>query len=405
MSDLREIIISITNRCNSFCRMCDIPKEEKEELFASQWKEVIKDAGSMGASTVVFSGGEPLLRKDIFELISFVRNNRMIACVTSNGSLINETCATKLSSSGIGVVNISLEGPKKIHDYLRGEGSFEKAILALKNLRKRNIESTIAMMVSHYNYRYLTDIVKLAEEYGVTTIKFQPFSSIFIKDKSRETEFFISKKEKGDLDSTIKEVVSRCDRCGIATNPIAYLEKISSYLSKDFYSPNGSCGVLRSSCPINPDGEIYPCWILSGRDSVVGNVKEKRLLELWGSKKHDSIRKKIESKGCPGCMMSCYDAAFGSNSVKEKIVANMGRLKKQGLVRYLRKWMKRLAFYAAYRGGLKDFLRRVKKFFIKKKLNYSTPDIDREKIRKELIEVEKAKGLLKEELNFTLQQR
>ena len=402
MSDLREIIISITNRCNSFCRMCDIPKGEKEELSASQWKEVIKDAGSMGASTVVFSGGEPLLRKDIFELISFVRNNRMVACVTSNGSLISEAVAANLLSSGVGVVNISIEGPKKIHDYLRGEGSLEKALLALKNLRKKNIETTIATMVSRDNYKYLGDIVRFAEEYGVTTIKFQPFSSIFIKDKSREAEFFVSKREKRALDSIIKEVISHCDRRGIATNPVAYLGKISSYLNRSFYSHNGSCGALRSSCPINPDGEIFPCWILSGRDSVVGNVKEKRLSELWDSKKHDSIRKKIEGNGCPGCMMSCYDGGFGSNSVKERIGINIGRLRRQGLAGYIKKWIKRLTFYAAYRGGPKDFLRRFKKFFMRKKLSFPAPDIDREKIKKELAEIEKVKDLLKEGLNFTL---
>ena len=384
------------------CMMCDIPKGEKEELPASQWKEVIKDAGFMGASTVVFSGGEPLLRKDIFELISFVSNNRMTACVTSNGYLISEAVAADLSSSGVGVVNISIEGPKEIHDHLRGKGSFEKAVLALKNLKKRGVESTIAMMVSRHNYRYLNDIVRLAEEFGVTTIKFQPFSGIFIKDKSREDGFFISNKEKKVLDSIVKEVVSRCDRRGIATNPAAYLEKIPSYLTKGFLDYNGSCGALRSSCPVNPDGEIYPCWVLSGKDSVVGNVKEKRFSEIWGSRKHDSIIKKIESKGCPGCMMSCYDATFGSNSVKRKIIINAGRLKKQGVAGYFKQWMKRFAFYAAYRGGLKDILRRFKKLFTKKKLSCPAPGIDREKIRKKLSEVEKAKDLLKEELNFTL---
>lgn len=73
MLNLKEIIFSITNRCNLRCKMCDIPYGEIEELSTEQWMGVIKDASRLGAQTVVFSGGEPLLREDIFELISFTK--------------------------------------------------------------------------------------------------------------------------------------------------------------------------------------------------------------------------------------------------------------------------------------------------------------------------------------------
>ena len=90
MPNPREIIISITNRCNLKCKMCDIPKNKIGELSTAQWKQVIKDAAASGARAIVFSGGEPLLREDIFELIDFTKNNSLGACLTSNGYLINE---------------------------------------------------------------------------------------------------------------------------------------------------------------------------------------------------------------------------------------------------------------------------------------------------------------------------
>ena len=99
--------------------MCQIPQESTEELSTAQWKKAIEDISSLGVQTVVFSGGEPLLREDIFELISFTRNHHMNACLTSNGYLINKDVAFKLFRSGINVVNISIEGYKKANDYLR----------------------------------------------------------------------------------------------------------------------------------------------------------------------------------------------------------------------------------------------------------------------------------------------
>ncbi len=396
----KEIIISITNRCNFKCRMCDIPRNKIEELSTTQWKQVIKDVVSCGARAIVFSGGEPLLREDIFELVSFAKNNSMGACLTSNGYLLNKEAAYKLRQAGIDVVNISIEGPKHIHDYLRGKGMYEKAIFALENLRRHKIEATIATMVSRYNYKYLPTIVELARQYGVTTIKFQPFSKIFLSNRQDGNGFLIPFYEIKKLTLIIKDVIGLSNQYAIAINPSGYLEMMPFYLGRQYIGSNNGCAALENSCPINCNGDIYPCWVVAGQDALIGNVKENSFLNIWGSKRQRAIVEKIKKEGCPGCMMSCYDENFGKESIERRIVMRARQLQKNGIgaviQSFLKRWIKRLKFYGSYRGSFKETIRRLKGLFRKEKLlkvKISTEETDRA-----LQEIDTVREMFEEEM-------
>lgn len=403
MDKLKEVIISITNRCNSSCIMCDIPKESCNELTTSSWKKMIDGSFSLGAENIVFSGGEPLLREDIYELIAYTKNKGMGACIASNGLLVDDKAASDLCKSGVNVVNISVEGPEEIHNFLRGAGSYKKVISALDNLRKYNIETTVAATVSRYNYRFLKYIVGLAKSKGVTTIKFQPFNNLFIKDKSRGKNFLISKNESFELELIIREVISLCDDYGIATNPDAYLKNIPLYLNKKI-TKNAACNSLWTSCPINSNGEIYPCWVLTGKKYLIGNIKDNNITDLWGSEYHDNIRGKIAANGCVGCMMSCYDESFGKDGIDKKISVNINKIKTRGIVNYLKlakkRWVKRIKFYLAYRGSFLLFMERVKSFLFRKKecINNLRHENNKEEIKRILGEINIVKQMLENEI-------
>lgn len=401
MPNPAEIIISITNRCNLKCKMCDIPRNRIDELSTSYWKQTIKDAASCGARAIVFSGGEPLLREDIFELISFTKDNALSPCLTSNGYLIQDGIAQKLRESGIDVVNISIEGPRNVHDYLRGKGMFEKATAALENLRKFKIESTIATMVSRYNYKYLPSIIELAKQHGATTIKFQPFSRIFLNDKQGSRDFLLSGSEIKEFAQILEDVIGLSTNHAITTNPRGYLEMMPSYLSKKHIDMSKGCSALENSCPINCNGDIYPCWVLSDKDNLIGNIKENSFLSLWGSQKHQLIIKRIKEKGCCGCMMSCYDDNFGRDTIDRRISLSMKRLQKKGVRQYalgiFKKWLRRIRFYSSYRGTLKGIAVRFQGLLSRKrKLELK---LNQEEVVNALKEIELARRILEEELN------
>jgi MoaA/NifB/PqqE/SkfB family radical SAM enzyme len=367
--------------------MCQIPEAvDKQEISTACAKEFIRDAVNLNPASLVFSGGEPLLRNDIFELISFTNSFRVNTCLTSNGTLIDDAIARKLASSGIGVVNISIDGPMEIHDSLRGKGAFEKAVCALENLKKHKIESTIATIVCRQNYKYLSFVVGLAQRFGVTTVKFQPFSDIFLLDKQKGKDFFVSAKERNEIQAKVEEVQKLSNKFSIAINPAGYLRHLPDYLTgcSSFTAPI-SCQALWRSCPISSEGDVHPCWVLS--DSIIGNIKSSKLSEIWNSRAHQDLRKEILSKGCPPCFMSCYDYNFGDEPFSAKVLLKVHKLKKKSF--YKR------SFNRSFQHSGYLFKKIANRLFRQPKKTQSEIQTERESA---LFEINLAKELLQEKI-------
>ncbi len=404
---LKDLIISITNRCNLRCRMCDIPLATAEELETRIWERVIQDAASLGATTVVFSGGEPLLREDLCELISFAKKKKMMACITSNGILLDEKRAHELLRAGVDVVNISIEGPREVHDHFRGKGNFDRALLAIKNLNKYGVECTIATVVTAKNFEHLPYIVELAKQHGVTTFKLQPFNRLFLDSSKQGDEFFLSEKDAPAFEKAIKKGAELCREYGISTNPVKYLNEMSRHLIRTHTHSQRNCPALYSSCPVNAQGEVYPCWALSGQVYVVGSVKENSLTSIWTSTKRAEIIEMIQKKGCQSCLMSCYDDNFGKQNLNVKISNHLGQLRHIGPKGYifaqLKQWRKRWAFYASWRGDAASALRRVKAKLTKKIKTIPGGDKNEEALSKTLEEMKCIKQLFEKEIKNTQQ--
>ncbi len=341
---LREIIISVTNKCNLRCTMCQIPYKRDDEMSTEELKALITDSKKLNPRRIVFSGGEPLLRKDIFELISFTDQHKINTCLTSNGTIIDNEIAKRLATAGVGVVNISIEGPQEVHDSLRGQGSFKKSIEALGHLSKCNIETTIATVVCRENYNSLPFVMELAHQFGVTTVKFQPFSEIFLVNKDIKRDFYISPLAIGEVKRSIKAAAELSKTYKITLNPNSYLDNIPGYLCGLWKrrSRNG-CSAIHSSCPISAKGDVYLCWTLS--DKVLGNARKSRLYDIWNSPEHQRQRQLISKKGCSGCLMSCYDYNLGNYGLRHTLYFKARKLRK---ARFYKRQYYRLYQYSIY---------------------------------------------------------
>ena len=377
MAKIKEVICSITNRCNLKCKMCDIPLNHDRELSTDKWKKVIEDSAFSGAQTMVFSGGEPLIRDDIIELIEFSKKNHMNVCLTSNGVLITDEIACELKEAGVDVVNISIEGPQEKHDFLRGAGSFKKAVSALENLKKHSIETTVATVISKYNYEQLGFIVDLAKKHYATTIRFQPFSTIFMSETDKKSFFLVDPEEKEKVFSGIQGAIDRCQCNKLATNSIDYMKKAGNYLLSGVNTRRNGCAALWMSAPINEKGEVFPCWVLASQEYLIGTVERDNFAEIWGSKKHQAIIDKILKDGCPGCVMSCYDHEFKNRGLKKIVIEKIEKAKTphsykraidKGIKFFKRKSNRmriRMQYYATYRGEKRRLLKRKAKNLLK----------------------------------------
>lgn len=151
------IMLSVTNRCQCACARCAVNggTEAGPELTGAEIKKLLAEAAALGAREVSFFGGEPLLRVDLAELISFARGLGLRAAMNSNGLLLDEAAAEKLAAAGLSIAGISLDDPSpEVHDRERGvPGLWEKAAAGARALIKHGVPVDISFCANKERLR------------------------------------------------------------------------------------------------------------------------------------------------------------------------------------------------------------------------------------------------------------
>ena len=165
-----QVVWDVTYACNLKCKHCyaTAGKIWKDELTTKEAKYAIDVFDKTGVTILAFSGGEPLVRPDIFELTKYAADKGMYVAVATNGTLITKEKAREMKKAGIQFVQISLDGADaKTHDAFRGiNGAFDKTVKGIKNSVAENFFVEISTTVTKYNYKEIPDIIKFGEELG-----------------------------------------------------------------------------------------------------------------------------------------------------------------------------------------------------------------------------------------------
>lgn len=156
------VVWNITNRCNLNCIHCYAKANtRKVELSTDDCKKIINEIAGFGVPLIIFSGGEPLMRKDIFELADHAKKRGIKVVLSTNGTLIDEKIVNDLKV--FDYVGISLDGIKA-HEKFRGvEGSFERALKGLEIAREVTLTG-IRFTLTKYNFLEISEVLKLAKE-------------------------------------------------------------------------------------------------------------------------------------------------------------------------------------------------------------------------------------------------
>jgi MoaA/NifB/PqqE/SkfB family radical SAM enzyme len=178
---LPVLLAFVTDRCNLKCRMCGVyehdPADSSEELSTEEWKAVIDSAAILRTMIISFTGGEPLVRSDIFDLIDYTRRKGIAVHLCSNGTIIDEANASQLQEAGVQSVSVSVESATpEAHELLRGNGTFERALQGIRCLQEKapDIRIGINYLITTLNYRNMSAMIPFAEGLGVHQIKFAP---------------------------------------------------------------------------------------------------------------------------------------------------------------------------------------------------------------------------------------
>lgn len=295
----------LTKRCNCKCKMCDFWREEKQDDLPTEvWIRFLKELKSFaGTYNINFSGGEPMLRKDIFEILDCCRKLGVPAGITSNGALINEKTIPRLLDTNIFNINVSLDSLEdSVHDDMRGTPGLLAKLrnnLDLLMEAKRDSGSSVRVILKSIvcaeNLDNLIPLAEYARDMGMTGISYQP-----IFDWSEE-----SKDMSGVDQAMLSEVVSQLVDLKQQDYPILNSEhsikQWPGYFDGTLAGSNSPCSVPLRELFVYPQGDIIFCGTCN---PVIGNITENDIRTIWFSEKARKVRKALV-KCEKMCLQTC----------------------------------------------------------------------------------------------------
>ncbi len=295
--DKKPVVVwNMGRRCNLRCVHCYAQSKDieyEDELTTEQGKELIDDLAEFGSPVILFSGGEPTMRKDLPELAEYAKSKGMRAVISTNGTLIDEKMAKVLKKIGLSYVGISLDGVRETNDKFRGvPGAFDAAIDGLRNCMKEDIKVGLRFTINKKNVVDIPAIFDIIEEEGIPRVCFYHLvyagrGTKLVEDdltheESRKVLDLIMDRTKALHDKGMPvEVLTVDNHCD---GPYVYLRllKEDPERAKEVYDllmmNQGNSTGIGIGC-VSWDGSVHPdqFW----RHYSFGNVKERPFSEIW----------------------------------------------------------------------------------------------------------------------------
>jgi len=273
-----------------------------DELDTVASLKVIDEIAELNPNLIlILTGGEPLLRKDIFDLSRHASRKGMMVLLGTNACLINDDVARKLKDNGFSGIGISLDSiHPDVHDSIRGmKGSWKGAIEGMKACKRQGLEIQIQTTVFKKNYDEIPELVAFANEMGARV-----FNLFFLVCTGRGQDITdITSEQYEDALKQIYKLHNQYEgtmlvsaKCAPHYRRIAYEMNPESALVK-YYS--GGCPAGTNYCRITPEGNVTPCPYM---DTPCGNLKEKSFEEIWNNSGILKELRESELKGrCGEC--------------------------------------------------------------------------------------------------------
>jgi radical SAM protein with 4Fe4S-binding SPASM domain len=330
---LRYLFWETTRACNLRCRHCgsDCSVAKPDELTTGEIKSAFQSIASdfdAGSIMVAVTGGEPLLRKDLFDVMGYASGLGFKWGMVTNGMLVNEEVVERCRRAGMGTVTVSVDGLKEAHEYIRKGSSFERAIEALKLFKGhfRVVQATTC--VSQYNIGDLQGLYELFGGLGIDEWRMLTVNAI---GRAKDDPKFVLRP--AQLRSLLTFIAERRREKGLRTTfeeeGFLGLEFEGKVRDSLFYCPAGIniAGILAN-------GDIGACPNLP-EELVQGNVRKDRFKDVWENGYHNMRFLEWKRLGpclpcdwwefCRGNSMHLWDFKAGMPSMCHLQVLEEGR--------------------------------------------------------------------------------
>lgn len=320
--DKKPVVVwNMTRRCNLKCIHCysnSANQDYQGELTTEEGKSLITDLSAFGSPVILFSGGEPLIRKDLFELAQYATNKGMRAVISTNGTLITAEIARELKKIGLSYVGVSLDGLEKTHDRFRGKkGAFAAAINGIRHCREAGVKVGIRFTVNKHNLPDVPAMFELLRQERIERLCF--YHLVYTGRGSKLRAEDLTHEETRKLLDLIAGETRRMFEDGLAPEILTvdnHADGPYLYLKMKQENPERAREILELlemnegnssghgiGC-ISWDGEVYPdqFW----RNQPLGNIRKKPFSEIWIDDKNELLVKlKDKKKYVHGRCASC----------------------------------------------------------------------------------------------------
>lgn len=298
----------ITSECNLRCSHCYYYNQKEKfdssnDLSTEKIMKILDELKEMDIINVILTGGEALLRKDIFVIINKIKANNISLKLSSNGIIISKEIAKQLSgilNPKMDEIQISLDGATaETHDKTRGIGSFKQTIHGIKNLIDCGLYPSINCTVTADNVFEIQSLYKLAQEFKIKKIALTKISPC------DETHNHLVP----DINTLFHEVanVIRLERSEngpfFEMNTFAFYDFASHKILSEFIKKNNYSSKIKlfenlmchrsDKININKHGKVYLCFPAADNDICsLGDLKKESLIDIWAKRHNNSLFKK-----------------------------------------------------------------------------------------------------------------
>ncbi len=290
--------LGITSGCNYRCKHCGnnsvISKET--DLTPEEIYKLLDEMIELKLLKINFTGGEPTTNPNLIEYIRYVKGKIPRITITTNGSLITDELARSLKEAGLNMAKISIDGLSKFHNQFRNfENAYEKAIKAIKNLKKHGIEVRVQSTLTKDNTEDLLELMEVLSELKISHQTIVPVCPIgradkeIMLDKEAYKNFIIKMHDK------VKYLLEKGTTTNFQIRPVFGARELFEGLKNTTFetlSMKYSCEALQNTMEIQPNGDVVPCSFLS---LSIGNVRKTSLIDIWKSPKANELRTLFEN--------------------------------------------------------------------------------------------------------------
>jgi radical SAM protein with 4Fe4S-binding SPASM domain len=299
---------NITRDCNLRCKHCyyDAGMQLEDELSTEESKNLMDEIAAVfgDKATITLGGGEPLMRKDLFDLLSYGKERGLHLVLASNGTMLNEEVATRLKESGLEEVIIPIDGTQNTHDSIRGEGVFEKAVRGAKACRDAGLRLVIDPCIMKQNESETAKIIDIAANLGARQCRFFHYVSMGRGKEVMPDSELGSVPYAENLMLLYEEQRKRRELEICTTQASQYWvvlkrkEEEGSFVPNFFYLEVPGCRAAIGMLSIKPNGDVVPCPLLEVK---AGNVREMPLREILNSEVFVNLKRRAVKGRCAAC--------------------------------------------------------------------------------------------------------